>query len=278
MRFLPAGTSSLVLIAFEGQDADASEAASSLVKDLVDAWAITDSEILDTDGFYEFRFSEPELIRDGSGRATIAWPGVQVHRGWVAGTAVTLIHGHEPGLKWREFVSLITAQTEPGDAVVVLGSLHAEVAHSRPLPIVANSENPRVAVRLDEMVEPNSYEGPVGILGLLAVAFAHAGIDALSLWVGVPDYLADSPSPKAELALARRVERLTGIDIDIPVLEEESQAWELGADELVARNPQLAEHVRGLERLNDSTMRPEASGEAIAAEFERYLRRRGRER
>lgn len=276
MTFLPSGYGALVFIAFEGQDADASEAASSLVKDLIDAWALDDSEILDTDGFYEFRFSEPEIERDETGRATIAWPGVEVHRGEHAGTPVTVIHGHEPGLKWREFLSLILAEVGEDDSVVLLGGLHAEVPHTRPFPVVANTEDPELAAELG--IEINSYSGPIGILGLLGVACSWRGLKSINLWVGVPDYLSDSPSPKAELALVRAVERTTGVEIDIPILEEESRAWELGADEVVSANPQLSDLVKELEERIDATELPEASGEAIAAEFERYLRGRGRDR
>lgn len=276
MTFLPSGHGALVFIAFEGQDADASEAASSLVKDIIDTWGLDDSEILDTDGFYEFRFSEPEIERDETGRASIAWPGVEVHRGSHEGRAVTVIHGHEPGLKWREFLSLILAEVGEDDSVVLLGGLHAEVPHTRPLPVVANTEDPDLAAQLG--IEINSYEGPIGILGLLGVACSWRQLTAINLWVGVPDYLGDSPSPKAELALVRAVEKTTGIEIDIPILEEESRAWELGADEVVSGNPQLAELLGRLEQRIDATELPEASGEAIAAEFERYLRGRGRER
>lgn len=276
MSFFPTGGASLVFIAFEGQDADASEAASSLVKDLIEVWNLLDSEILDTDGFYEFRFSEPEIIRDEDGRASIAWPGVEVHRGEHAGIPITVIQGHEPGLKWREFLSLILTQVGPEDSVVLLGGLHAEVPHTRPMPVVANTEDPVVAEELG--IDVNGYAGPIGILGLLGVECRWRGLRAINLWVGVPDYLTDSPSPKAELSLANAVERCTGIEIDIPVLEEESRAWELGADELVALNPHLVEMVKGLEELNDSADLPEASGDAIAAEFERYLRKRGREK
>lgn len=265
-----------MLIAFEGQDADASEAASSLVKDLIDVWRLDDSEILDTDGFYEFRFSEPEIVRDENGRASIAWPGIEVHRGVHEGAPITVIQGHEPGLKWREFLSLILTQVGPEDSIVLLGGLHAEVPHTRPLPVVANTEDAGLAADLD--IEVNGYAGPIGILGLLGVESAWRGLRAINLWVGVPDYLTDSPSPKAELALASAVERYTGVEIDIPVLEEESRAWELGADELVELNPHLVELLKGLEQLNDSTELPEASGDAIAAEFERYLRKRGREK
>ncbi|MDN5805629.1 MAG: PAC2 family protein [Brevibacterium sp.] len=276
MTFLPSGSGTLVFIAFEGQDADASEAASSLVKDLIESWRLGSSEILDTDGFYEFRFSEPEIVRDETGRASIAWPGIEVHRGQHLGTSVTVIQGHEPGLKWREFLSLILSEVTAEDRVVLLGGLHAEVPHTRPLPVVANTEDAGLAA--DMGIEVNGYAGPIGILGLLGVECDRRGLQAINLWVGVPDYLTDSPSPKAELALASAVEQHTGLEIDIPILEEESRAWELGADELVALNPHLVELLKGLEQLNDSTELPEASGDAIAAEFERYLRKRGRER
>ncbi|WP_166824747.1 proteasome assembly chaperone family protein [Brevibacterium limosum] len=276
MSILPSGSGALVFIAFEGQDADASEAASSLVKDLIEVWQLDDSEILDTDGFYEFRFSEPEIIRDEDGTASIAWPGVAVHRGRLGEQPITVIHGHEPGLKWREFLSLVLAHVGDDDTVVLLGGLHAEVPHTRPLPVVANTEDKELASGLG--IDANGYEGPIGILGLLGVACRWRGVRAINLWVGVPDYLAESPSPKAELALAKAVERYAGIEIDIHVLEEESRAWELGADELVSLNPRLVELVKTLERQNDSTELPEASGDAIAAEFERYLRKRGRDK
>lgn len=276
MSILPSGSGALVFIAFEGQDADASEAASSLVKDLIEVWDLNDSEILDTDGFYEFRFSEPEIIRDEDGTASIAWPGVAVHRGRLGERPITVIHGHEPGLKWREFLSLVLAHVGADDTVVLLGGLHAEVPHTRPLPVVANTEDSELASELG--IDANGYEGPIGILGLLGVACRWRGVRAINLWVGVPDYLAESPSPKAELALAKAVERYVGIEVDIHVLEEESRAWELGADELVSLNPRLAELVRALEKQNDSAELPEASGDAIAAEFERYLRKRGRDK
>src|SRR5699024_6803163 len=127
MSFLPSGSGALVFIAFEGQDADASEAARSLVKDLIEVWQLNDSEILDTDGFYESRFSEPEIARDAAGTASIAWPGVAVHRGRVGELPSTVVHGHEPGWKWREFRSLVLAQRGPEDSVVLRYGLHAEV-------------------------------------------------------------------------------------------------------------------------------------------------------
>ncbi len=58
-------------------------------------------------------------------------------------------------------------------------------------------------------------------------------------------------------------------------LPEEARAWERGVDELSAEDDEIADYVRSLEESRDTTELPEASGEAIALEFERYLRRRG---
>src|SRR5699024_8023372 len=154
--------------------------------------------------FYEFRFSEPEIVRDDDGTASIAWPGVAVHRGRLGELPITVVHGHEPGLKWREFLSLVLAQLGPQDSVVRLGWLQAEVPHTRALPVVANTEDRELAVELD--IDASAYEGPIGILGLLADPCQWRGLRSINLWVGVPDYLAESPSPKAEVALLQAVD------------------------------------------------------------------------
>ena len=54
------------------------------------------------------------------------------------------------------------------------------------------------------------------------------------------------------------------------------QAWDRGVAELVADDPDLASYVASLEADQDESQLPEASGDAIAAEFQRYLRRRER--
>jgi len=55
---------------------------------------------------------------------------------------------------------------------------------------------------------------------------------------------------------------------------EEARAWEVGVDELAEDDEEVADYVRQLEQARDTTELPEASGEAIAREFERYLKRR----
>ena len=57
-------------------------------------------------------------------------------------------------------------------------------------------------------------------------------------------------------------------------LAEESRAWETGVDELASEDDEVADYVHQLEEARDTVDLPEASGEAIAREFERYLKRR----
>ena len=56
------------------------------------------------------------------------------------------------------------------------------------------------------------------------------------------------------------------------------QSGLLSQDELAGEDSEVAEYVRSLEEAKDTAELPEASGEAIALEFERYLRRHERRR
>lgn len=96
----------------------------------------------------------------------------------------------------------------------------------------------------------------------------------MSLWAAVPHYVSQPPNPKATLALLNRLEDLIGLRIPLGELAEDARAWQLGVDQLAAEDSEVAEYVQTLEEARDTAELPEASGEAIAREFERYLRRR----
>jgi hypothetical protein len=106
-------------------------------------------------------------------------------------------------------------------------------------------------------------------------ACIQAGVSAITLWAAVPHYVAQPPCPKATLALLRNLEDVLEIPIPYGDLAELSAAWERGVDQLAEEDSEVAEYVRTLERQKDEADLPEASGEAIAREFERYLRHRG---
>jgi predicted ATP-grasp superfamily ATP-dependent carboligase len=108
----------------------------------------------------------------------------------------------------------------------------------------------------------------------LQEAAQSRGIDAISLWAAIPHYASTSPSPKATLALINALEDFLNISIPLGELSEQSRMWEIGIDEMAQEDSELGEYVRQLEASKDETELPEATGEAIAREFERYLRRR----
>jgi hypothetical protein len=99
----------------------------------------------------------------------------------------------------------------------------------------------------------------------------------VSLWAAVPHYVAQPPCPKATLALLARIEDLLDVPVPLGDLPDEARAWQIGVDELAGEDEEIAAYVAQLEEAVDTAELPEASGDAIAREFERYLRRRASE-
>jgi predicted ATP-grasp superfamily ATP-dependent carboligase len=187
---------------------------------------------------------------------------------------VVLLRGIEPNMRWVSFTrELLGICHELGvEMAVTLGALLADTPHTRPVPVSGTSTDESVARSLG--LETSRYEGPTGIVGVLQDACNKAGLPALSIWAAVPHYVAQPPCPKATLALLGKVEELLDVRIPLGDLPEDARAWERGVDELAAEDSEVAEYVKTLEEARDITDTPEASGEAIAREFERYLRRR----
>ncbi|WP_026413000.1 PAC2 family protein [Actinomadura oligospora] len=264
----------VVVAAFEGWN-DAGEAASGVITHLESVWDATPIAELDPDDYYDFQVTRPmvEMI-DGETRG-ITWPTTRISRARLpSGRDVVLIHGIEPNMRWRSFCREIVDKIHELGAqeVVLLGALLADAPHTRPVPVTGAANDTAMVTDLD--LEPARYEGPTGILGVLQDACAKAELPTVSLWAAVPHYVAQPPSPKATLALLRRVEDLLDVAVPLGELPEEARAWENGVNELAEEDSEVAEYVRTLEEQKDATELPEASGDAIAREFERYLRRR----
>jgi len=184
------------------------------------------------------------------------------------------VRGLEPNMRWRGFCEeLLALSTELGVTMTItLGALLADTPHTRPVPVSATAD-PGTAAALG--LEQSRYEGPTGIVGVFQDASARAGLPAVSLWAAVPHYVAQPPCPKATLALLRRVEDQLDVPVPLGDLPEAARQWERSVDELAREDSEVSEYVQALEQREAETDLPEASGDAIAAEFERYLRRQG---
>ena len=274
---LPQLVDPVMLCAFEGWN-DAGDAASGAVLHLEDVWSANQVAEFDPEDYYDYQVNRPEIVLE-DGERTVVWPTtrISVARIPLATRDVVLVHGIEPSMRWRTFTSelLAVARDLGVEMVVTLGALLADTPHTRPVPVSGTSSDSDLALKLG--YEPSSYEGPTGIVGVLQDACATAGIPAVSLWAAVPHYVAQPPCPKATLALLARIEDLLDVPVPLGDLPEESRAWQIGVDELAGEDDEIAAYVAQLEEAVDTAELPEASGDAIAREFERYLRRRANE-
>ncbi|MBO3676967.1 PAC2 family protein [Streptomyces sp. NEAU-YJ-81] len=266
----------VMICAFEGWN-DAGDAASTAVGHLDREWKGEVFASLDAEDYYDFQVNRPTVALEGGVRK-ITWPTtrlsvVRADTGEKSRDLV-LVRGIEPSMRWRSFCNEILGYAhELGvEMVVILGALLGDTPHTRPVPVSGVTSDPDLARSLD--LEETRYEGPTGIVGVLQEACAHAGVPAVSLWAAVPHYVSQPPNPKATLALLNRLEDLISVRIPLGELTEDSRAWQLGVDQLAAEDSEVAEYVQSLEEARDTAELPEASGEAIAREFERYLRRR----
>jgi predicted ATP-grasp superfamily ATP-dependent carboligase len=268
-------TSPVIIAAFEGWN-DAGEAASGVINHLSLAWQATEVGAIDPEDYYDFQVTRP-VTEVAEGRTErLVWPTTRLLAAKQEATDrdLLLLRGIEPNMRWRGFCSeLVTAFSALEiELVVLLGALLADSPHTRPVPVATAASDPALAA--DLRADLVDYKGPTGIVGVLQHACADAGIPAVSLWASVPHYVAQPPSPKATLALIRAVEDVLDVSLPLADLPQEARAWERGVDELAEQDTEVADYVRTLEEAKDATDLPQASGDAIAREFERYLRRR----
>jgi hypothetical protein len=267
----------IIVAAFDGWN-DAGEAASAAAALLRADTAYEVVHTVDPELYFDYQYTRPQIGLDAEGHRTLTWPEARLlrptHRSDDA--EIWLLVGVEPARAWQAFAAefIDVALREDVTGFVALGSMMSDVPHTRPISVFAGSDNEGVRQALD--LERSLYEGPVGILSAIGHAAEGVGIPTASLWASVPHYVAGhTPSPKATLALLDRLQSITGIDVPRGELAAEAVAWEASIDAAAADDEEMSEYIRQLEQTRDTWDSPEASGDAIAQEFERYLRRGG---
>jgi len=278
---IPTLRSPVMVIAFSGWN-DAGEAATGAASHLLASWTDLSSDVIpeliaevDPEDFYDFQVNRPMVEVDDSSIRSLTWPGTQVFglRTPELPRDFVVVRGAEPSMKWKTFAAdiLDLADDLEVDLVITLGSMLADTPHTRPITVSGSGAHPDIARRLG--VEISKYEGPTGILGVIQDACVRRGVDAVSLWAGIPHYASSSPSPKATLALINALEDFLEISLPQGELPEEATSWEADVTEMAIEDSDVAEYVKALEESKDSAELPEATGESIARELERFLRR-----
>jgi proteasome assembly chaperone (PAC2) family protein len=265
-----------MICAFRGWN-DGGEAASIAARYLVETWSASLIATLDPEEFYDFQVARPRVrLEDGVSRA-IDWPRGEFFAARAEGRDVVILTAVEPNVRWRTFSGVIvdTAREFKSPLLVTFGAFLTDVPHSHPVPVVGSAADEETAQRLG--LSRSQYEGPTGIVGVLHDAFNKAGIPSVSLWAAVPHYLPTPSNPKAALALVERASALLDIPVRTRPLQKATKTWEEVVARLIEESEELTEYVQRLEAAAEDRVAEDdlPSGDALAAELERYLREQG---
>jgi predicted ATP-grasp superfamily ATP-dependent carboligase len=282
-RERPELRSPALVCAFKGWN-DAGEAASAAVGFLADSFDADTIARIDPEEYYDFTAVRPTVRMSEGQSRVVDWPENVLQAASVPGAEhdLLLFQGVEPSLRWRGFCQTLIgmAQELGADTVITLGALLADVPHTRPVPMTGICSDQSLVQRLG--FEQSSYEGPTGIVGVLHHACTEAGLTAVSLWASVPHYVAAAPNPKAALALIRSFEGVGRVAVDGSELEHSAEEYERQVNAAVATDPDVKSFVERLERTIDEVTEdspPERipSADAIARDFQRFLKQKGAE-
>jgi len=271
----------VLIAAFRGWN-DGGQGASLAGAYLARAWAGIEFASIDPENFYDFQATRPTVSLEEGYTRRIDWPENSFMYAPLpgAGRDAVILLGVEPNLRWRTFGELITglARDLKVELVITLGSLLADVPHTRPAPVTGSATDPDLIEKLG--LQASRYEGPTGMVGVLHDACASAGLKSASLWAAVPHYVSLTPSPRAAKALVDRLSELLGADVDTSELDEAADAYAQQVSEAVASDEETAAYVQELERRVDELAEEKdlPSGDALAAELTRYLREQDQRR
>lgn len=264
----------VMIAAFEGWN-DAGESATGAITHLLTVWSHQELASLDPEDYYDFQVNRPTIKVDEKIVREIIWPNTIVYAVSTPHLShdFLVVKGIEPSMRWRRFADelLDLADDYEVSLLITMGALLADTPHTRPISVTGSGSHPDVAERLG--VEISRYEGPTGIVGVLQDAANRRDLDAVSLWAAVPHYVSTPPSPKASLALVNALEDFLEISISQGDLPERATSWEKQVDQIAAEDSEVGDYVKQLESSKDSSDIPELSGEILAREVERFLRR-----
>ena len=92
------------------------------------------------------------------------------------------------------------------------------------------------------------YEGPTGIVSVLANELLAEGLEVVSLWAGLPHYISACPNPRGSLALVDKLIACLELELELDALQRDALEFEERISALVSSDPELEEYVKQLKR------------------------------
>lgn len=269
-------TGRVLIVALDGWT-DAGAGATGSANYLKDKLGCERLMTFDDPEYFDYIRQRPVIVLDEHGDRDFLWPSIEFW-GPSANTPTNpnlelyFLIGQEPALQWPYIRDEIKEHVEDREitSVVIVGSLAAEAPHNRPIKIYKNSQS--ADVRNAYGLERSNYDGRAGFISVLGNTFEKAGLPTISVWAQVPHYVASMPSPKAALALVNDLEILLGISVDHKELLTAAFEWERSVDDFVEGDEDLKNYIEGLEKARDESEAEEMNTDALAMEFEKFLR------
>ncbi|MEC7116396.1 MAG: PAC2 family protein [Actinomycetota bacterium] len=258
----------VMVIAFAGWN-DAGGASTWAIRSLIEKTIATEILTFDSEEFYDFSKERPTVHLDGESRF-LSWPKNTISLS--NDGSFLFMEGVEPQLNWQTFTQNILAEAKKYNVsmIITLGSLLAEVPHSRPVLIHGVSEN--TEINRTYGLQTSSYEGPTGIIGVINQLSTDAGIPNMSFWATVPNYVAGAESPKAALALIERLKTTLNLSLNTTDLEIASSAYERQINQIIEGDEDTSKYVDELEDSYDAGDYEVASPEDFVKDVENFLR------
>jgi hypothetical protein len=250
----------LLIAAFAGWN-DATSAATWAARFLINQWAARSFAEIDPDIFFDFTSARPQVrVANGTIRK-ITWPANKFYSARAAGDGtaprdIIIWLGQEPHLRWRVFnrEALELAQRCHVEDIVLIGSLVAEVPHTKPIHITGTSNQSAMLRRFKAHgIGRANYNGSTGILTTLHETARNEGYHVSSLWGIAPHYVSATPNLPVAEALLRRLDSLYGLNLQLDDLSYLAQRFISRVSALVADDPDLLAYVQTLEQNEDET-------------------------
>lgn len=237
-----------LLLAFEGWN-DACESATSALRFVSDFLRGVPLADIDPDDYYDFTVLRPEVEYRSGRSGPIVWPTNEFRYG-VTDEGLELITGLgiEPHMRWRGYCdAVVELAVDMGvRRCLILGAYLADVIYSQPVVVSGFSSDLELLERFE--IEPTSYDGATGIVGVLTNALQEEGVEVLALWAGLPHYISATPNPRGAYALLRKVSRYLEISFDLDEMKQDSLRFEEEISKIVASDDELTEYVKELKR------------------------------
>ena len=248
----------ILIGAFAGWN-DAATAASWAVKFLVNHWEATPVAEIQSETFFDFSETRPQVRIASGALRRITWPTNRfyAHRAERVGPErqqqrdIVLLLGEEPQLRWRTFTRAVldVCQACHVRDMVLFGALVGEVPHTAPVHVFGTGGSQAILRRMERAnVARASYEGQTGLLSVLLDAAKAEGIAAASLWGTAPHYVSATPNLPVSEALLEKLEQVYHFDLKLNDLARAARRFTARVSSLVAADPEVSAYVRELEQ------------------------------